>query len=63
MPVASTEDVPDWVEGKKARQAYMDAFNGCLKKHDGEEKSDDHNCFAIAATAAENAGGGEDNGD
>lgn len=56
MPINSKSEVPDWVDGEKARQAYMDAFNGCLKDHDGEEKSEDHNCFAIASQAAKDAG-------
>lgn len=51
----------DGAEGwsdKKAR-AYMDAWNGCMDRHDGQEKGEDHNCFAIARAAANNAGGGD----
>lgn len=43
--------------GSKAERAYRDAFNGCLQRHDGKEKGENHNCFAIATKAANQAAG------
>lgn len=56
--VKSSVDGAEGWSDKKAR-AYMDAWNGCMDRHDGQEKGEDHNCFAIARAAANNAGGGD----
>lgn len=52
---------PDHVKemGEEAAQAYRDAFRGCVSQHDGEEKGEDHNCFAIATQAAKDAQGSD----
>jgi len=41
---------------KNQHQAYMDAWEGCLKRHGGKENGPKHNCYAIATYAAERAG-------
>lgn len=57
MPYDSVEEVKGSVKGaddwsdEKARR-FMDIFNGCVDQHDGQEKGEDFNCFAIAKDQA-----------